>query len=104
MSPAAAERAAFLLLAAQLAWAAAGAVLPSLPGWTMFARFERVSARLVDRDGREQDLFASVPRDVYVADAGSARAVAAHVCRSQPARAPWTLRWADGREEPACGR
>lgn len=99
-----AETAAVALIAGQAAWAAAGAVFPGLPGWTMFSRVERARAELVDRDGRVRDLFSFVPPDVYVVDAAGAAAVAAWVCRAEPARAPWTLRWEDGRTEPACAR
>lgn len=98
----AAELAAMTLVAAQAAWIAAGFVFPSLPGWTMFARVERVRATLVDNARREADLYDFVPRDVYVIDASGARAIAAFVCRARPERAPWVLRWDDGREEDAC--
>lgn len=90
------------LVAAQAAWIAAGFVFPDLPGWTMFARVEHVSASLLDRDGRAEDIFSFVARDVYVTDASGARAVAAFVCRRRPERAPWRIRWSDGRVEDAC--
>ena len=97
------ERLAFALVAAQAAWAAAGFVFPSLPGWVMFSRAEPVRARLADRDGISEDLFAFVPRDVYVVNRDGAREVAAFVCRSRPERAPWKLVWTDdGSAEAAC--
>ena len=98
----AAELAAMALVAAQAAWIGAGFVFPSLPGWTMFARCERLPSILVDKDGRSESLYAFVPRDVYVIDLSGARAVAAFACRRLPDRAPWRLRWSDGRTEDAC--
>lgn len=96
------ELAALTLIAAQAAWAAAGFVFPSLPGWTMFARFERLPTTLVDKDGRTESLYAFVPKDVYVSGLSGARAIAAFACRRMPERAPWRLRWKDGRAENAC--
>ena len=105
MSPVRLRAVCAALFAAEVAWAAAGLVYPSLPGWRMFARVERVEADLVDASGASADLFSFVPRDLYVPDAATARAVAASVCRARPNRGPWTLVWrADGRREDACAR
>lgn len=66
---------------------------------------ERVEAALVDATGASEDLARFVPRDLYVPDRETARAVAAFVCRTRPARAPWSLEWrADGTREDACPR
>lgn len=94
--------AAAALFAATAAWNAAGFFFPALPGWTMFSRAEPAPSRLVDRDGKEESLYALLPRDVYLIDADSSRAVAAFACRRFPERAPWRLRWDDGRTEAAC--
>lgn len=94
--------AALAMIAAQAAWAGAGFVFPSLPGWTMFARFERLPSTLVDKDGRTESLYAFVPKDVYVTGISGARAIAAFACRKMPERAPWKLAWKDGRAEDAC--
>lgn len=101
-APIDAETAAACLLAAQTAWAAAGFVFPALPGWTMFARFERLPTTLVDKDGRRESLYAFVPKDVYVSGLSGARAIAAFACRRRPERTPWKLLWKDGRSEDAC--
>ncbi len=94
--------AALALIAAQAAWAGAGFVFPSLPGWTMFASVERLPSTLVDKDGRSESLYAFVPKDVYVTGATGARAIALFACRRMPERAPWKLVWKDGRAEDAC--
>lgn len=96
------ELAAIALVSAQAAWAGAGFVFPSLPGWTMFARFERLPSTLVDKDGRAESLYAFVAKDVYVTGMSGARAIAAFACRKMPERAPWKLVWKDGRAEDAC--
>src|SRR4051812_48724515 len=93
----AAELAAIALVAAQAAWIGAGFVFPALPGWTMFARIERLPSMLVDKDGKTESLYAFVPKDVYVTGLSGARAIAAFACRRMPERAPWTLAWKDGR-------
>jgi len=97
-----AKSAAILLVAAQAAWAGAGFVFPSLPGWTMFARFERLPSALVDKDGKAESLYDFVPKDVYVTGMSGARAIASFACRRMPERAPWRLLWKDGRVEYAC--
>ena len=96
--------AAATLIVAQTAWIAAGFVFPALPGWTMFSRVERMPTELVDREGKVERVYDFVPRDLYVIDAFGARAIAAFVCRRERARAPWLLRWSDGRTEDACPR
>lgn len=96
------ELVALALLAAQAAWIGAGFVFPALPGWTMFAKVERLPTALVDKNGKTESLHDFVPRDVYVTDLSGARAVAAFACRRMPERAPWRLRWNDGRAEDAC--
>lgn len=98
----AAEIAAITLVVAQAAWIGAGFVFPALPGWTMFARFERLPSTLVDKDGRAEILYDFVPKDVYVTGLSGARAIASFACRRTPERAPWRLLWKDGREEYAC--
>lgn len=97
-----AELAALILLAAQAAWIGAGLVFPPLPGWTMFAKVERLPSTLVDKDGKTESLYNFVPRDVYVTGVTGARAIAAFACRRLPERAPWKLLWKDGRAEDAC--
>jgi len=94
--------AAIVLVAAQAAWIGAGFVFPALPGWTMFARFERLPTALVDKNGKAESLYSFVPTDVYVTGVSGARAIAAFACRRMPARAPWKLLWKDGRAEDAC--
>lgn len=79
-------------------------MFPALPGWRMFARVERTGADLIDAKGASVDLASFVPRDLYVTDRATARAVAAFVCRSRPERAPWVLAWRDGGREDACAR
>jgi hypothetical protein len=98
----AAQLAALALVAAQAAWIGAGFVFPALPGWTMFARFERLPANLVDKDGRTESLYAFVPKDVFVTGLSGARAIASFACGRMPERAPWRLLWKDGRAEYAC--
>jgi len=97
-----ANSAALVLVVAQAAWFGAGFVFPSLPGWTMFARFERLPPVLVDKDGKTESLYAFVPKDVYVTGLSGARAIAAFACRRMPERAPWKLVSKDGRAEDAC--
>jgi hypothetical protein len=59
----------------------------------------------MDAAGRARDLDDFVPRDLYVTDRATARAVAAFVCRTRPELAPWTLVWrAGGAREAACRR
>lgn len=96
------ELAAIVLVAAQTAWIGAGFVFHALPGWTMFARFERLPSTLVDKDGRVENLYDFVPKDVYVTGLSGARAIALFACRRMPERASWRLLWKDGREEYAC--
>ncbi|MDO8756595.1 MAG: hypothetical protein Q7J64_01165, partial [Elusimicrobiota bacterium] len=98
----AAKLAAIVLVATQAAWIGAGFVFPSLPGWTMFARFEKLPSTLVDKDGKTESLYDFVPKDVYVTGLSGARAIAAFACRRMPGRAPWRLLWKDGRAEYAC--
>lgn len=98
----AAEFAAIALVAAQAVWIGAGFVFPPLPGWTMFAKVERIPSTLVDKDGKTESLYNFVPRDVYVTGVTGARAIAAFACRRLPERAPWKLLWKDGRAEDAC--
>ncbi len=105
MSPARLRTVCAALFACEVAWAAAGLAFPALPGWRMFARVERVDADLVDKTGAAFDAASFVPRDLYITDAATARAVAVFVCRTRPARGPWVLVWrADGRREDACPR
>ena len=98
------ELSAKLLFAAQVAWAAAGLIIPSLPGWTMFAKAERASARLVDTTGEAVEIYDLLPRDVYLIDRAGTRAIAAWQCRTHPDRAPWRLVWSDGTEEDVCAK
>jgi hypothetical protein len=93
-----------ILLAVTAAWAAAGLVFPGLPGWTMFAKAEPASARLIDATGEAVEVYDLLPRDVYLIDRAGTRAIAAWQCRTRPERAPWRLRWPDGAEEDACAK
>lgn len=97
-------RIAAALVAAQAAWAAAGFVVPGLPGWKMFSKVTNARARLVDATGEAVEVYDLIPKDVYLVNSASTRAVAAWQCRTRPERAPWRLVWPDGTSEDACAR
>lgn len=62
-----------------------------LPGWKMFESVEAIDASLVDKDGRDVDLAASLPRGARIVDHGELHEVVRWVCTRHPERAPFTF-------------
>jgi hypothetical protein len=78
------------LLVLNVLYCVLAAAQEGLPGWHMFESVETLDHELVDRDGRDVDIRAWLPRGVNLVDRGELRAIVAFVCERELARAPFT--------------
>lgn len=62
-----------------------------LPAWKMFESVERLDFALVDKDGREIDVAASLPRGARLVDRTELHEVVGWICVHQRERAPFTF-------------
>ena len=80
-----------VVLAANLAFCAAGLFVPALPSWRMFEHVPDPRYELVDAAGRRVRVEDYLPRDAYSFRPETLLAVARFVCERGDAPAPYTL-------------